>query len=405
MMRTMIAAAVLAAGTLAGPARADAVSDWAELQTAIIEAGRDPMAPYDPGTMAAPGRLALAVFEAANAVDPRYRSYLGIAPAPRGTPMAAVVGGAARAVLLKIYPAQKAMIEDQLTLQLADLPDDKARAEALALGEAIAARALARSGWDDKAAMQYYRPTGSAGRWAPSHVPFPPELSAGRPWFLARIDQFRIAEPPPLASDQWARSFAEVKRMGARDSKARTPAETLKAKFWAFYELDSILRTIAGQPGRSLVQNARMYALFAMAADDLDLVMAEGKMHHMFWRPINAIRTADGDGNAATETDPARVPLLNTPNQPEYPCGHCMFANLTATILAAEGPPPPGGFAFTSERMPGIRITVPDMATYAREVSYSRILAGVHFRMTNEISDKLGHDVARYAMERFAPSL
>lgn len=148
-----------------------------------------------------------------------------------------------------------------------------------------------------------------------------------------------------------------------------------------------------------------MHALFAMAADDMDVVMTEGKMHHMFWRPINAIRTADADGNEATELNPAWVPLLTTPNQPEYPCGHCMFANVTATVLAAEGPPPPGGYAFTSERMPGVRITVPDLATYARDVSYSRILGGVHFRMTNDISDDLGKRIALHAMDRFAPLL
>jgi hypothetical protein len=230
-------------------------------------------------------------------------------------------------------------------------------------------------------------------------------MSAGKPWFLKSIDQFRIADPVALGSAEWAASFDEVKRKGARESKERTPAETLKARFWAFYEFDPVLRQIASQPGRSIDQNARMYALFSMAADDLTLVMAEGKLHHMFWRPINAIRTADQDGNDATEMDPSWVPLLSTPNQPEYPCGHCMFAGLGSTILAAEGPPPPGGYAFTTERMPAVRITVPDMATYAREVSYSRILAGVHFRATNDISDELGRNVARYAMERFAPPL
>jgi hypothetical protein len=125
----------------------------------------------------------------------------------------------------------------------------------------------------------------------------------------------------------------------------------------------------------------------------------------MFWRPINAIRLADADGNDATAMDPAWVPLLNTPNQPEYPCGHCMFSHLTATILSAEGAPPPGGFAFTSERMPGVRLTVPDLATYARDVSYSRILAGVHFRATNKISDDLGRRLGEYALTRFAPPL
>lgn len=404
-MKRAFFAAALAATAISTPARADVVSDWAELQTMASEAESDPMAPFDASKISAYGRMALAMFEAANAADPTYRSYLGIKPVAKGTPVDAAVATAAHAVLTSIYSGQKKSLDDALTLALAGVADGKGKDDAVALGKLAAKEALARGGWDSKATMSYYRPTGPAGRWAPSNVPFPPEMSATRPWFLTRLDQFRIAEPPALSSEAWAASFNEVKKMGARESKARSPADTLKARFWAFYELDPVLRQIASQPGRSVVRNARMYAMWALASDDMDLVMAEGKLHHMFWRPINAIRTADTDGNDATEMDPGWVPLLTTPNQPEYPCGHCMFANLTATVLAAEGPPPPGGLAFTSERMPGIRITVPDMATYAREVSYSRILAGVHFRMTNDISDDLGRRIAENTMAQFAPPL
>lgn len=404
-MVTRIFLLATAVSIWASPAHADVISDWAELQTTVSDAEDEPMAPFDASKLAAYGRLTLAMFEAANAADPTYRSYLGLASAPKGTSVDAAVATAAHKVLTRLYPGQKKTLDDALTLALAEVPTGIGRDNGIALGERAAAAALEKGGWDQKATMAYYRPTGVAGRWAPSNVPFPPEMSASRPWFLTSLSQFRIAEPAALTGTAWAKSFNEVKKMGARESKARTPAETLKAKFWAFYETDPVLRQIASQPGRSVVRNARMYALWAMASDDMTTVMAEGKMHHMFWRPINAIRTADLDRNAATETDAAWVPLLTTPNQPEYPCGHCMFAYLTATILAAEGPPPPGGYAFTTERMKGVRITVPDLATYAREVSYSRILAGVHFRMTNDISDDLGRRIAEHAMRQFAPPL
>ena len=393
------------AGLAATSAQADVVSDWAELQTTVSKAEEQPMAPFDASKISVYGRLNLAMFEAANAADPRYRSYLGLTAAPKGTSAEAAVVAAAHAVLAHHYPGQKKTLDDAYTLALGDIPAGTGRDRGVALGAQAAAAALARGGWDEKAPLAYYRPTGPVGRWAPSIVPHPPELSAGRPWFLTSIKQFRIADPAALTSREWADSFNEVKRMGARESKERAPHETLKARFWAFYDLDPVLRQVASQPGRSVVRNARMYALFGMAADDMDLVMAEGKMHHMYWRPINAIRLADADGNDATAMDPAWVPLLNTPNQPEYPCGHCMFSHLTATILSAEGAPPPGGFAFTSERMPGVRVTVPDLATYARDVSYSRILAGVHFRATNKISDDLGRRVGEYALARFAPPL
>lgn len=404
-MARMVLGCILAAVAFGTPAKADVVSDWAELQSMADDAESDQAMRFDPSRISAYGRMTLAMFEAANAADPTYQSYLQLEAAPAGTSVDAAVATAAHAVLTKLYPGQKSALDDALTLSLAAVKDGKAKDDGIALGKRAAEAAMARGGWDEKAALSYYRPTGVAGRWAPSIVPFPPQLSAGKPWFLASLDQFRIAEPPALTSPQWAASFNEVKTMGARESKARTPDQSLKARFWAFYELDPVLRQIASQPGRTTVQNARMYALWSMASDDMDLVMAEGKLHHMFWRPINAIRTADLDGNDQTELDAGWEPLLNTPNQPEYPCGHCMFANLTATILAAEGPPPAGGYAFTSERMPAVRITVPDMATYAREVSYSRILAGVHFRMTNEVSDDLGRRIAEHAMARFAPPL
>lgn len=401
-MSRIILGCVLAVAGLGLPARADVVSDWAELQSMADEAESQGATRADPKEIAAYGRMMLAMFEAANAADPTYQSYVGLDRAPEGTSVEAAVATAAHTALTTLYPGQKSALDEALTLSLASIKDGEAKIAGIAPGKLAAEAAMARGGWDDKAKLSYYRPTGPAGRWAPSTVPFPPEMSAGKPWFLTSLDQFRIAAPPALTSPEWAASFNEVKSIGARTSSARTPDQTIKARFWAFYELDPVLRQIASQPGRSVVQNARMYALFAMASDDMDLVMAEGKLHHMFWRPINAIRTADIDGNPQTEMDAGWEPLLNTPNQPEYPCGHCMFANLTATILAAEGPPPAGGFAFTSERMPAVRITVPDMATYAKEVSYSRILAGVHFRMTNDISDDLGQRVAEYAMARFA---
>jgi hypothetical protein len=41
--------------------------------------------------------------------------------------------------------------------------------------------------------------------------------------------------------------------------------------------------------------------------------------------PSPAIRYADLDGNPATEADPSWLPLLNTPNHPEYPAAHGCF--------------------------------------------------------------------------------
>ena len=94
---------------------------------------------------------------------------------------------------------------------------------------------------------------------------------------------------------------------------------------------------------------------------------------------------------------------MRTPNQPEYPCGHCTWAAVAATILDAEGKPPPGGLHFTTERMKGVSMTVPNWPAYARAVDQSRIDAGVHFRFTADASDPMGVRLGKMAMERLKP--
>jgi hypothetical protein len=381
------------------------VSDWWDTHIAVRKAADLPMgARFNPETSGAWSRYALALFEAANATDPRYASYLNLPRAPKGASTEAAVAAAARDAMLQYYPGEKQMIEDAYTVAIADVPEGPAREQGIAAGKAAAAAAVARKGLDTSLPPVVYRPEGTPGRWVPSALPYDPRELQMTPWVLKSPSELRIGPPVDLKSPKWAAAFNEVKLHGEKDSKVRSASDTIRARFWARYELEPALRQIAGQPGRSIVQNARTYALVTVAGDDVDLVLADGKMHHFFWRPMNAIRMADDDGNPATAQDLTWAPLLNTPNQPEYPCGHCVYAWTIATILAAEGPLP-GGVSFSSEGVPGMRISVPDFGTYARDVSQSRINAGVHFRTTNEPSDAAGVKLGKIVLERFAQPL
>ncbi len=347
--------------------------------------------------------MSLAMFEAANAVDRRYRSYLGLPLVAKGASSQAAVATAAHDVMLACYPSQSQSIKDAYVLALAAVPEGPGREAGIAAGKAAAVAAMAAGGIDPALGQAVYRPTAMPGKWAPSSLPYDPREMQVRPWFMTSAAQLRIGPPPALDSAAYAASFNEVRTRGAKGSKARSPADTLAAKFWASYNLDPPLRQIADQPGRSIVKNARMYALVALAGDDVSLMMADGKLHHAWWRPMNAIRQAEADGNDSTIADPLWEPLLRTPNQPEYPCGHCTVAALFSTILAAEGKPPPGGLHFTTERMPGVSMTVPDWPAYARAVDQSRIDAGVHFRFTAEASDPMGVKLGEMALARLAP--
>ena len=395
----------IAMAFVATAARADVVSDWAEMLTAIEKAQFDPNAPFDVKTAQTQSKTELAMFEAANSVDRRYRSWLELPAAAKGASQVAAIATAAHDALVNFYPSQQDKADKALSLSLMDVPSGPARDAGIAAGKAAAVAALAAGGVDPALPMGAYRPTAPTGKWSASGVPFPPEMATFRPWFMTSASQYRLPPPPVLTSAAYTASFNETKAIGARNSKVRTAEQTINARFFVDYNIDPMMRQLASAPGRSLTQNARFYALMAMALDDFGLTMVDGKMAHMFWRPLNAIRTADADGNPATEMDPAWEPLLRTPGQPEYPCGHCGYSEMVATIAAAEGPAPVGGYRFVSDSVEGLSRNFPTLALYADEASNSRIEGGVHWRMTAEATRPVTRLLAKMAMAKFAPPL
>jgi hypothetical protein len=161
-------------------------------------------------------------------------------------------------------------------------------------------------------------------------------------------------------------------------------------------------RLASDAPGRSPVQNARMFAMLAMIEDDASLAIIDAKLHYNFWRPITAIRNGDKDSNDATAPDRAWEPLITTPNHPEYPCGHCIFAAATAEYMKAEvGDSPAWGVRVASRSIPNAAVqTLPSWTEWARQVSYSRTLGGVHYRFSNEAAEEMGRKIARLALAK-----
>jgi hypothetical protein len=223
-----------------------------------------------------------------------------------------------------------------------------------------------------------------------------------RPWVVRSAVELRSPPPVPLTSERWARDYDEVRRLGGRNSTERTPHQTLVARYRQAFDTMPSLRLVADAPGRRPVQNARMFAVYQMAFDDAAQAMVVAKMHYNYWRPITAIRNGANDGNDSTEADPAWVPLLPTPNFPEYPCGHCTVAAVIAEVMKAEtGNSPPGGVRIMSQAIPiSVVQTFPSWDVWAQEVSDSRIYGGVHFRFSNEAGEQIGRRAARLALER-----
>lgn len=401
----LVSAAILAAA----PARADTVSDWVEFTNRIQSPATGPAKGSPRADVKhANTRVALAMFEAANAIDRRYETVLGMPAAEATASIEAAVVTAAVKVLLDHFPMKKQLIEESYTIAMDRIAEGTARDAGVKVGEQAAALANAAGGIDPAIKLPPYRPFTKPGQWVPTDLP---QVENGdlvfRPWALTRYDALRPPPPPAMTSEDWARDYNEVLTIGERNSKTRTPMQTLMARYRQAPDLTPALRQAANSPGRSLVQNARMFALLGMATDDAVLVMADAKIHYDYWRPVTAIRNAADDGNPATEPLPGWVPLLSTPNFAEYPCGHCVYAGMFAEVMKAEtGNAPVGGVRVGSLVSPDLALQVlPSWEAWMKDVSNSRIYAGVHFRFSNDVGETMGQAAARRVMAKHAKPL
>ena len=217
--------------------------------------------------------------------------------------------------------------------------------------------------------------------------------------------QFRVAAPPALTSDAWARDYNEVREVGSRASTKRTAEQTEIARFWE-YSLPAIyhgaVRAVAAQPGRDLARNARLFAAVAQAMDDAMLAVFDSKYHYNFWRPATAIRNGDIDGNDATARDAAWAPLIDAPLHPEYPSAHATLAGAVGAVVAAEaGPSPLPALATSSPTAKGATRRWTSVDAFAREVAESRIYAGIHYRFSTDAGLALGRSVGDLVAARF----
>ncbi len=395
-----MACAVLA---LSNPARADVICDWMDYGEAVINASEATFGPGDrtPEHSQALTQVALAMFEAVDAIDHRYDSYLKL---ERGDPHASQIAAATTAayrVLVSHFPAKKTELDESYAIAIDSVADATARDSGRLIGEAAAKLALAAGGIDPAIVQTPYRPRTQPGVWTATTLPvILPFNTAFRPWVIASVEAMRPPPPPALTSERWARDYNEVKALGGKTSVTRTPHQTLMARYRITPNMMPSLRLVADAAGRSMVQNARMFALVGMATDDAAMTTSAAKLHYNFWRPIAAIRNGADDGNPATAVDPAWTPLITTPMHPEYPCGHCMYAATIAEIMKAEtGAAPPGGVRVASRSIPNAAIQIlPTWDDWVREVSLSRILGGVHYRFSNEAGEAIGRSVARMTL-------
>ena len=119
--------------------------------------------------------------------------------------------------------------------------------------------------------------------------------------------------------------------MGVKTGSRRTVDQTHIAYFFNGYVTNDYVEAaieIARARQTSRGKNSRIFALLAIALHDTSVTVFRAKRDFgmnpadVTWRPILAIPKADLDGNPNTAPMSGWVPLITTPNHPEYPASH-----------------------------------------------------------------------------------
>ncbi len=382
------------AGTL--NASADVITDWNEKAVAFVTARTMP--PWQGERIMA--KVNVAMFDAVNSIERRYRPYLVQLPATPTTSLEAAAGAAAATVLTVLHPEAAGELRAPMAAHLATIPNSDAKSQGIALGEAVAARVLEARANDGSSAPDAYRPKTKPGVYVPTPITAASMWPNVKPFAMTSGSQFRPQPPISLTSEQWAADYNELRIFGSKGSTKRSARQTEDARFWlatgqnVYYP---VILSLAASKKLDVIDNARLFALVSVARVDALIAVFDAKYHYEFWRPITAIRNGDADDNPATELDATWQPIADTPMHPEYPCAHCIVSGaMVGVVETMFGTADVPEVATISPTAPGITHRWTNMRAFADEVAEARIWAGFHYRFSTRVGQDMGRQIGEY---------
>jgi hypothetical protein len=385
------------------------VTDWNAIAITQARASTAPGATSSSGTGLYVAYVQLAVYNAVNAIDGRFRPYKYTITAPSGaSPDAAAIEAAYR-VLLYLLPDRAAPLTISYNASLAAIPDGPAKSNGQLVGQQSASALIAlRTGDGRGIPWPYSFPASPVpGVWIltpGTAAPATPWVGQMRPFTFDSPDQFLPDEPPPdLGSQTWADDYNQVKTLGAINSSVRTPEQTETGLFWTDHgasQYGRVLRGLAIQQNLDLSQSARLLAMSYTALADSFIGCWNAKFHYSFWRPVTAIRNGDIDANPDTIAGPTWTPLGTTPGHPEYPAAHgCLTGALADTLQAFFGTPKVP--LTVDSAITGTTHYFRSVHDLEREVEWARIYAGFHYHHSLVQGFVLGHKVAHNLVNNY----
>ena len=442
---------------------AERLRHWNEI--AIDASGLDHTPPqpgdtYVFGHQLGPGRASramaivhIAIFEAVNAIEGKYESYVGLESVDKHASMECAIAQAAHDTLCQMFPSQVPSFDQLLTEDLNDIADGEARTKGIEVGQAAAAAILALRNNDGSETPEPrigidWITSNDVGKWRQDPISLLPVALGAHwgevtPFVLRSSSQFRTPPPPALNSVAYATAYNEVKALGGDGivtPTSRTDEQTTTGIFWAYDGTPSLcapprlynqitMRIADIRHTHDVVDLARLLALVNVAMADSGIAIWESKFYYDFWRPITGIRESDpgtgptgtGDGNNLTIGDVTFSPLgapasnLNGPNFtppfPAYPSGHAGFGGALFQILRRFYGKDRIPFTFISDEFNGVTEdnhgnTRPlierhfsSLSEAEEENGQSRIYLGIHWSFDKSEGIRLGNRVADFVFD------
>ena len=429
-----VAVVVLAAPGVVGvsaapPAATDAtaVTHWNQIAVSTLTGLPGPAGGAPPSSQIHVGMVQGAVYDAVNAITPKHhRPYLLKRRFSAQASEEAAVATAAYRVLSSIVSTVPALsdtaradllasLTTQRNASLGAVPDSPFKDKGIAAGNAAADAMIAARGGDGRFGPSQWVPNSNPGHWDPvapngtvAQDPTP-WVGGVKPFLLQSSSQFRSPGPNTLTSPAYTAEFLEVKALGELNSATRTPTQTYVARWWQSTPVASwnaVARDLVARDDLDAAESARLLAMMNLSGADAAINCWNDKYHFDFWRPLQAIRRANEDGNPATSPEPTPnwAPLLSAP-YPDHTSGHmCLDGAHVSVLRMLFGDVIAGGFQITSAAVnpggPATR-TFDTFSQALDEIVEARIWAGLHFRTADVQGRDLGINVANYMASNY----
>ena len=168
---------------------------------------------------------------------------------------------------------------------------------------------------------------------------------------------------------------------------------------------NGVARNLAEDPAMALdlADSALLLAMMNLSGADAAINCWNDKYHFDFWRPWQAIRQADLDGNPATEPDPNWTPLLTAP-YPDHTSGHLCLDGAHLRVLQMFFGTDEMRSASRAASSVARRASSTDSRSRSSEITEARIWAGLHFRTADEQGRDLGIERRRVHGRQLLPA-